>query len=374
MAPQVDLKKPRVHRLVLEPVRLDAAKGLARVKGLMNLPWGNCPGAPTVGYVLAVIETARIVETNKSGVSFMWCSWSESATATALGEKHREISGWHGPLDAMPEELRKSHLKGCPSWFLGVSTANLWKVARFLLWCEVPEMVELDLVVSHHRQMLKLAKTHGIPVPSLESYASSKESVKEMRARKAAEYQVSQSDVKLLFTSVGIYGSSGMNWLEEHDKDQLCPAVSAMKSECAAVAEAVWRAASQETKDFVESRSPPRKMVTLLSMNLARLEREDVDKLSAVIQEQGGESVAWLGDCCYARGYKFSGKTGRVEEAMRGQDILVTSKPLPRGAEEYMQWLQDYMAKKGVFLDKRPCTDRDIAAFTNQAWSLCATN
>jgi hypothetical protein len=147
-----------------------------------------------------------------------------------------------------------------------------------------------------------------------------------------------------------------------------------MKSECAAVAEAVRRAASQETKDFVESRSPPRKMVTLLSMNLARLEREDVDQLSAVIQEQGGESVAWLGDCCYARGYKFSGKTGRVEEAMRGQDILVTSKPLPRGAEEYMQWLQDYMAKKGVFLDKRPCTDRDIAAFTNQAWSLCATN
>ncbi len=87
------------HTAVLEPLRLDAAKGLACIRGLMALPWGNSPGAPTVGFVLQAIEACRVVETNRQGVSFQWALWSESATAVALGEKHRRFSGWRGGAD-----------------------------------------------------------------------------------------------------------------------------------------------------------------------------------------------------------------------------------------------------------------------------------
>ena len=353
--------------LELEPLRLDAAKGMANIKGLMNMPWGNQPGAPTLGLVLAIIEHSRVTETNKSGISFMWTCWTECKSAKAFGEKHRRISGWHEDLDNLPEELKKAFGKGCPKWFLGVSIASTWKVARYLLWCEVPEMVEADLVVSHHRQMLKLAAELGIAIPILAGYAHSKLSVKETRTKKALEYNVSESDVKLLFTSVGVYGSNGVNWMHDHDAEELCDDVNGMKAECRKVADSLWSNACPQHQAIIMAKKPRDPAVSYLATRLALKEREDVDKIDEAIGSMTGSVVAWLGDCSFARGAPgYAKRFHRIEAQLAVQGILVSAKELPRGAVAYMAWLKEYMQSRQIKFDMRQCDARDSVAFKNQ--------
>ncbi len=151
----------------------------------------------------------------------------------------------------------------------------MWRVARYLLWCEVPELVEGDLNVSHHRQFLKLAAERGFPRAAVQAYAESRASVNAFRASKASELGVNPAAIKHACTAMGLYGSNGRQWLADNGLQKVDGAIQAMAAETRSAQVALWTGASDARQAIVTSKGPRDPAVTNFCLMLFVHERED---------------------------------------------------------------------------------------------------
>jgi hypothetical protein len=166
---------------------------LAFMKKLMDLEdmrtvmWGDTPYAD-VFEAMAARQATHYKD-----------RWVECRLATMCGEKLRLVpQDWSltdRPAYGMPKLIRYAALLGM-------------------------DYLELDLVASHPRQILKYAIEHDIGHPTLLAAFGSRQAIGDFRANMTQQTGLQASDVKLA-TNMACYGSSLKDWMAEHGIDAL---------------------------------------------------------------------------------------------------------------------------------------------------------
>ena len=110
----------------------------------------------------------------------------------------RLVTGWNGDMKEVTS-IRAEKKNGVPSSFLGFSVLQFPKVLRYLFFLDMEVSVwEADLVASHLREFLELARVANVECAALADYVDTPESVKKFREDEALAAGVEPADVKQL--------------------------------------------------------------------------------------------------------------------------------------------------------------------------------
>jgi hypothetical protein len=244
--------------------------------------------------------------------------WCESDFATRCGVALRLIpanfSALHRPTYSMP------------------------KLIRFAALCGT-EYLELDLVASHPRQILKYAREHQLPHAALARAFGGREAIRSFRSQIAEDMAIrypeaspwSSEDIKVALNQI-CYGGSLREWAaQKHIVGGLPPALTGIKDEVAHVIEHVARNADgRRIWEACLSRERPK--LAALSVMCQMRERADLDACVAMLPPQA-TVMGYLNDSVLCAPFDDVGHYIESMEAREG--ILIESKWIPSTAEEY---------------------------------------
>ena len=253
--------------------------------------------------------------------------WVECRLATMCGEKLRLVpQDWSladRPAYGMPKLIRYAALLGM-------------------------DYLELDLVASHPRQILKYAVDHGIASTSLTEAFGSREAIADFRTSTARLMGLPASDIKLAANML-CYGSSLRDWMSERRIDKLPDTLSALKAEVAVVRDHYWLNCSDDVRAACLKHQRPR--LAALSVMCQVGERLDLDRcveeLPKTTMVMGYLNDSFLCDRVFD---DLDAYIARMESL----GILVERKHLPSTEEQYVDI---FKAKTGIDLDKSKQVD-----------------
>jgi hypothetical protein len=285
------------------------------LEDMRTVRWGDMPYADVFEAMAA-----------RQAVHYKDC-WVECRLATMCGEKLRLVpQDWsltNRPAYGMPKLIRYAALLGM-------------------------DYLELDLVASHPRQILKYAIEHRIDHTTLLAAFGSRQAIVDFRASTAQLTGLPVSDIKLA-TNMLCYGNSLRDWMHEHGVDNLPDTLSTLKAEVAAVRDHYWLNCSDDVRAACLKHQHPH--LAALSVMCQVGERQDLDRcveeLPKTSMVMGYLNDSFLCDRVFD---DLSSYIARMES----MGILVEQKPLPSTEEQYLQL---FKAKTGIDLDRSKQVD-----------------
>ena len=149
------------------------------------------------------------------------------------------------------------------------------------------DYLELDLVASHPRQILKYAIERRIDHATLLAAFGPRQAVVDFRASTAQLTGLPVSDIKLA-TNMLCYGNSLRDWMNEHGVDKLPDTLSTLKAEVAAVRDHYWLNCSDDVRAACLKHQHPH--LAALSVMCQVGERQDLDRC---VEELPKTSMFW---------------------------------------------------------------------------------
>jgi hypothetical protein len=279
---------------------------LKSYKEMSELTWGELPYADVLEALVQAEE--RLVD-----------EWVECGLASRCERKLRLVpDDWSlvgRPVVSLPKLLRYAVLLGAP-------------------------YLELDLVSSHPRQILKYARAHGLPRRALEAAFGARGSIGGFRARLAQELRLPVEAVKSA-TNMLCYGSSLSDWRKDWGLGgggcgaaALPEDLELIKFEVACVRRHYWENVPPTVRAACHEHARPQ--LAALSVMCQEGERRDLDRcVSELTQKKNVLIRGYLNDSFFCDS-SFDGLDEYIQTMEARHDILLEIKGIPQCLEEYL--------------------------------------
>jgi hypothetical protein len=216
------------------------------------------------------------------------------------------------------------------------------KVIRYAGLCDMG-YVELDLVASHPRQILRYATGHGLPSDELARAFGTAEAIEAYRSMirvKLSELigtMLPCGDAKAAINMI-CYGSSLKDWMAKRKIPRLPSELEALRDEVRSSCNHYWEHADADVRAACEAHRHPR--LAALSVMCQVGERQDLDRAVELAKSMGCVPMGYLNDGFLCNPH-FADRIDDLCRSMLAQSgVLLSPKGLPRSREEYFEFFR----------------------------------